>query len=310
MIKKNITYVLIGFTIIIVLAISPKTRNICTEILSNLRTNDYRTNYISPDYFDKIKLKLYEEGNREINLKQLGYLKVNKDDKERHYEYKINELYKLKSDADYNFKTPQESNILNDLKNIDSTIIGSQSIEFNLNIDAINNFMKTYKSNNVFPESLNGKNFRIDFYKKIYIHMDNSSEFNFPGSKRFNLTIERIPEINVPNGVDTNKVKYAVISLPFLPDDLKSQISGTVDLKNLLEIPESAERKKLDYTSINKNKGVTVSYYLKDANISNKNKEKREAFVQIAWIEDDIIYQMEGIGISENQLIKIAESMK
>jgi len=80
--------------------------------------------------------------------------------------------------------------------------------------------------------------------------------------------------------------------------------------KNLLDIPESAKGEKLDYTTINKNKGIIVSYYLKDANALNKDKEKSVKYLQIVWIEDDIIYQMEATGISEDQLLKIAESMK
>ncbi|MBP2072031.1 DUF4367 domain-containing protein [Thermoanaerobacterium butyriciformans] len=307
MIKKHRNILIgIGFAVVIaLLSIFLNTGN----FLNNLRTYDYRTDYISPEYFNKIMLQLSEDGNKYIDLKQLGYLRVNKDDKEKKYEYKLSDLYKLKSDVNYNFKLPQRNNILSNLNKIESSIYGNQIIEFNLNIDAINKLIKSYKNNNVFPENLKGKNFRIDFFKIVYIHMDNSNEYNFPGSINFSFEIRKIPKIDVPAGVDKNKVKYAVSSLPFLPYYLKSQIAGTIDLKNLLDIPESAKREKLDYTTINKNKGIIVSYYLKDANALNKDKEKSVKYLQIVWIEDDIIYQMEAAGISEEQLLKIAESM-
>jgi hypothetical protein len=229
MIKKHTTVLIgIGFAVVIaLLSIFPNTGN----FLNTLRTYDYQTDYISPDYFDKIMLQLSEDGNKYIDLEQLGYLKVNKDDKEKKYEYKLNDLYKLKSDVNYNFKLPQENNILSNLNKIESSIYGNQMIELNLNIDAINKLIKSYKSNNVFPENLKGKNFRIEFYKVVYIHMDNSKEYNFPGSITFSLEIRKNPKIDVPAGVDKNKVKCAVSSLPFLPYYLQSQIAGTIDLK-------------------------------------------------------------------------------
>jgi hypothetical protein len=59
---------------------------------------------------------------------------------------------------------------------------------------------------------------------------------NGKGPRRTFVQMEQ-PALQVPEGVDVEQVRKAVLELPFLPDSLKSKLEQTTDWKMTLFVP-------------------------------------------------------------------------
>ncbi|TCW42520.1 putative zinc finger protein [Thermohydrogenium kirishiense] len=269
------------------------------EILSLFRLNNFKTVTITPDDLQDIKNKFYQAGNKEIDLKQYGDIKVI-GDYGSSKEFSKNNLDKIKSYVGYNFKIPQD---VDSFKIRDSIYVEKgQSIEFKLNVDNINNLIKTFGGNKLLPENLNEKTFKIILGNSVHISSTDRNESDSSKNISYGLDIMKTPEIIVPDGVDIEKVRDAVINMPFIPDDVRKQIASIKDWKSTIPLPVTDADTIKDVT-INGSKGIVIS---RKFDVSSN----LEVYSNLALNDNGVIYLFSGNNMSPDELIKIAESMR
>ncbi|MDI3310362.1 MAG: DUF2275 domain-containing protein [Thermoanaerobacterium sp.] len=269
------------------------------EILSLFRLNNFKAVTITPDDLQDIKSKFYQAGNKEIDLKQYGDIKVSRD-----YglpkEFNKNDLNEIKSYVGYNFKIPQD---VDGYKMSDSVYVQKgRTIEFKLNVDKINNLIKTFGGNKLLPENLNEKTFKIILGNSVHISSTDKNESDSSKNISYGLDIMKTPEIIVPDGVDIEKVRDAVINMPFIPDDIRKQIASIKDWKSTIPFPVSDADAIKDVT-INGSKGIVLS---RKFDVSSS----LEVYSNLALNDNGVIYLFSGNNMSPDELIKIAESMR
>ncbi|AFK85937.1 MULTISPECIES: DUF2275 domain-containing protein [Thermoanaerobacterium] len=269
------------------------------EILSLFRLNNFKAVTITPGDLLDIKSKFYQAGNNEIDLKQYGDIKVI-GDYGTSKEFNKNDLNEIKSYVGYNFKIPQDVNGNNMSNSI--YVQKGQTVEFKLNVDKINNLIKTFGGNELLPENLNEKSFKIVLSNRVHISFTDKNEADSPKNISYGLDIMKTPEIIVPDGVDIDAVRDAIINMPFIPDDIRNQIASIKDWKSTIPVPITDKDTAKNIT-INGNDGIVVSRNSGDPNNS-------EVFSYLALNDNGVIYLFSGNDISPDELIKIAESMR
>ncbi|AST57784.1 anti-sigma factor [Thermoanaerobacterium thermosaccharolyticum] len=301
MFKKYKKYIAAAAAVAVITAsiALPPIQKVEAEILSLFRLNNFKTVTITPDDIQNIKNKFYQTGNKDIDLKQYGDIKVI-GDYGSSKEFSKNNLDKIKSYVGYNFKIPQD---VDSFKIRDSIYVEKgQSIEFKLNVDNINNLIKTFGGNKLLPENLNEKTFKIILGNSVHISSTDRNESDSSKNISYGLDIMKAPEIIVPDGIDIEKVRDAVINMPFIPDDVRKQIASIKDWKSTIPLPVTDAETIKDVT-INGNKGIVIS---RKFDVSSN----LEVYSNLALNDNGVIYLFSGSNISPDELIKIAESMR
>lgn len=105
-----------------------------------------------------------------------------------------------------------------------------RQITLKLHVDHINSLITGLGGKTLFPQSIDGQ--------PIVVHIPNSMTVQSTDtSERRVLNEMAAPSIQVPNGVNADQVRTAVLQLPFLPSSIRRQIEGIADWKDTLFLP-------------------------------------------------------------------------
>lgn len=165
------------------------------------------------------------------------------------------------------------------------------SVDFTLNVENVNQTLKTFGAKSLLPKSIDQKSFNISFSSMVNI------EYNI-GDKFYNIMQTKSPEIKVPSDVNIDEIYNAVVDLPILPGNLQKQLKSIKDWKNTLYIPVfESNMKEVD---INGSKGYIVS---------EQNNQRKFEHSSLIWLRDSVIYTMDA-NVGEEEILEIAKSMR
>ncbi|HHY79503.1 MAG TPA: DUF2275 domain-containing protein [Thermoanaerobacter sp.] len=250
----------------------PPLKNVEAEILNLLRLNKVQVVTITPDDIRQIQNEFYKRDMKNIDLKEYGDIKVSGN--QEGYSIPPNEIDKLTSDVNYQFKLPTDKNY--EIKHI--YVEKVNSLEFILNVNKTNELIKAFGGTHLLPSELDKKPVVLEIGKGISISMEGKSAVN--GEKVYvNLSLAPIPKVTVPEGVDVDKVIDALTNLPFLPENLKKQIANA-NWKETMPLPMMTSDVNIKEVDIRGNKGIlAASKGLSD-------------YVHLLWTEDGILYEL------------------
>jgi len=146
--------------------------------------------------------------------------------------------------------------------------------------------LKGLGSGTMLPESLKGKAFSIHMPPGVsmaYVQKD--------GRKGFSLSQFGTPEVNVPAGVDAKALRAALLDLPILPDDLRTQLANIEDWQHTMVVPESQGVEKVNING-------TEAVFIQNKHFSN-----------LFWVANGVLYQITGLQ-DRDTAVQIAASLK
>lgn len=117
-------------------------------------------------------------------------------------------------------------------KSGETNIVTAGTISLKLNINNVNELMKTLGATKPFETSLDGKTFSIHSPAMV-----TQSYNNADNSKWVRLTQTKLPEIKAPEGTSMESLIDSISSLGILPIQLQSQIRALKDTGNTLYLP-------------------------------------------------------------------------
>ncbi len=174
--------------------------------------------------------------------------------------------------------------------NLEITKVDPQVMNFTLNVDYVNEILRTYGSEKLLPKEIDQKTFALNISHRI------SMKYKVNGESIY-INQTTTPELVVPEGVDAEEVYQSLINLPIIPEELQRQLGAIKDWKNTIYIPVTGiETKEVD---INGRKGYTGS----------KTNEAGKTYSAVVWSDQGMIRTVEGYASSE-EILKIARSMQ
>lgn len=148
-------------------------------------------------------------------------------------------------------------------------------------VKKVNQLLKDMGSSVLLPEELQGQTVAIkmgDFLSAKY------EDFSFIQGPS--------PQVEVPAGVDVDKVVQAMLSIPFWPDNVKQQLSAITDWQHTLVIPVDENSKKVD---VNGSAGVLIS---------------NTGYSSLVWQKNGLLYILEDHSAGQADMLEIAGSLR
>lgn len=281
MLKNKKTTALICTAILAVAIINGQTVNAAiSKTLSIFRAQDLKGVTVTLDDIQQIQSKL-STGQGEISLEKMGNIKVQGGQR------KISSKEDVKNVTDVKVAFPSVLDGVVPSVNV----VEPTAIEFTLNVENVNEIMKSYGATKLLPANIDGKTFKIDFASQVTMNYSINN-------KSITIMETKSPEITVPDDVDIDAVYDAVVEMPIIPQRLQSQLKSMKDWKRTLYIP--VIESEMTEVNINGAKG----YMSKDYGNSEENSESA-----VIWYDKGIIYVVSG-EVDSEELLKIAKSVK
>lgn len=173
--------------------------------------------------------------------------------------------------------------------------ISGGTLNLTLNTDSSNSVLKSLGSKKLLPDQLNGKTFSVTIPNIINLY------YNGPDNNRIIISQGRSPELRAA-GMDVAAVRDALLALPFLPDNLRSQLSAVNDWQHTLLVPNLAGTSR--EVSVAGSQGVFFT------NTEGAGRNNFHGFANsLLWQRDGVVYAVSG-PLSLEQALDVALSMR
>ncbi|RKL61310.1 DUF4367 domain-containing protein [Thermoanaerobacteraceae bacterium SP2] len=273
-------------------------RNAAADFLSIFRVSKFKTITFTADDIAQIQFQLEEKGIKNIDLKQYGNITVDGGDlkKEIRFEEGSPEdavksaLQSIKDEAGVEVLLPE---VPDGLRLASIQVTNPANMKITPNVKNLNQLISLFGGVQYFPEALDGRSFEISIKSNVRIYYESSVK----GKSRANywMAIEKMqsPDVTVPDGVNLEAVRDAVISLPFMPENVRRQLADIKDWKNTLPLPveDGADVRNI---VVNGNQGILIS-------------GRHNNFA--AWSDGKFMYWI-NTSLPEEQVLQIAESLR
>lgn len=164
------------------------------------------------------------------------------------------------------------------------------SVALALDVNNVNTVLKSLGSKERLPAELDGREFTLEVPPVIM------AEYSGPSGKIM-LSQSRGPSVKTSAGVDVEAIRYALLSIPALPESLKQQLAAVDDWQNTAMIP----LKHGQYTEVNVN--GTVGVFIRE-------EGGRSSPGVLVWQKNGVIYVLAGEAIKMDSALDIAGKMR
>ncbi|WAM33613.1 anti-sigma factor family protein [Caldicellulosiruptor morganii] len=259
----------------------------------------------------EIESKLQQiNANSTIDLKQFG--KIDFKSSENHslfvesldsseFESAKNILKKYNISSDEIAYFWQKENIKSMMINENPNI----ELKFKLDIDKINQLLKSLGSKNLLPQALDQKEFVLTMEGALNLtfypvkNSEESKKDNVYMIPSLEIGIIKAPKLTTPVELDEVKIYETIANLPFVPNSIRSQLLSIKDPLSTLPIPVNKNEYDYKKVSIAGNEGLIVYH---------KNNPNDSA---ILWVDDSkSIKYIKAESASEQKLVELANLLK
>jgi len=248
------------------------------DAVSIFRAKDIKSVNISLEDIEKLQKGL-ENHLADINLDKIG--KVNFQGGEQQNVLSMDEAKKA---MPFIVLTPK--NISE--KNVERIFIDKPAkIDFTLNVDNVNQILKSLGGKKVFPKELDGKTFSLNLAGTINIDYKDAAN-----NKNINIMETKAPELLAPAEANVDEIFNALSELSVLPPQMQKQLKSMKDWKNTLYIPNVGNQ--LEEMNIDGMKAIGCF----EGNTSS-----------ILVLKDDLIVGING-NVNKNEIIEIVKSLR
>ncbi len=262
-------------------------RTVAAQFLTLFRVQNVETTAVSINDLEQIARAFNAQGV-DLDLKNIG--KVENKMSGKPHQVSLDEAKEL---IGY---TPQLPDYLPDGIELEPKFsYGPENkIDFTLNIKNINKMVEKLGGGHLFPENLEGKTVSLLFPDSIVVSGDTEAGEDH---RTISLVQTKSPEIRVPENVDLEEVRKAVLDLPVIPYEVKQKLASLDDWQHTLYIPQPSHGSTKN-VKIGGSNGVALS-----------EKWGNQEDVVLIWQDQGMFYSLEGVNVSEAELVKTAESL-
>jgi len=173
---------------------------------------------------NQIQQALQTSGVQSIDLKRYGSLQVTGGNGGAQQNLSLAQASKL---AGYPIKTLPGF----DAKQDSLSYTPGYGVVFRLNVNAINGLIATLGGKTKFPASVNQQPISVQVPPQFYETVGQNGNGMF-------LSILQIPTVQVPDSVNMNEVRQALMGLPFLPSDIRQSLATSSNWQNSIYVAD------------------------------------------------------------------------
>ncbi|SDX38285.1 Putative zinc-finger [Marininema mesophilum] len=275
-----------GIAVVTAMAVTfsiPQAQAAASKLLSVFRVD--KVEYIKVNQEDIEEMKDFLSSRKVGNYELQGLAKVNAKRQGKDQTYKSVEEAKK---AGYDLPSFPKRYRLSKM-----TVYAPVTMHVELNAEKINRLLNQLQVGEKLDQGMDGKRFTLRSYPEVNMELATNS---FDGQIYY--TAQKITQIKTDNVKQVEKLQKTLLSLPFIPENIRGQLRELKDWRRTLPIPVM-EEKNAKEISVNGGKGILWG---------GENKDQ----ITLMWQKGDIIHRLNGIGgkISEKELITIAESIE
>lgn len=274
--------------VVLVLALSlnfSSVRAFAGELLSIFRVDRIQTVNITPQDAARIQQAL-QKGAGNIDLGSLGKIEMNGQGPGG----KVS-LAEARQAVDFTLKLPGNLPAGYNLQEIRKNPGGTMN--FTLDTGKTNNILKALGSSKLLPVELNGQTFTAKIPTVITaIYSGANSQINIRQAKS--------PELIAPGETSVTAVRDALLALPFIPEDLKRQLTSINDWQHTFLIPNIDG--STQEVSVNGVSGVFITPPAE----KTKGRSVPNALV---YQKDGVVYAIQG-ELTQQQALALASSLQ
>lgn len=245
--------------------------------VSIFRAKDIKSVNISLDDVKKLEQALNEH-KTDIDIDKIG--KVNFQGGEQK-ELTIDEA---KKELPFKIVVPKSTSD----NHIEKIIIDKPSkIDFTLNVENVNQVLKSLGGKKVFPKELDGKTFSVNMPGMLNIRYKDAAN-----KKGISITESKVPEIIAPAEANVDEIFNALSELSVLPPEMQKQLKSMKDWKSTLYVPNVGNQ----FEEMNIDGMKAVGCFEKN-------------YSSVLVLKDDVLFGVNG-NITKNEAIEIVKSMR
>ena len=282
-----------------------------SDALKIFRASSIEPVAITISDLQEIESKLQQiNANSTIDLKQFGKIDFKSSENNSIYVESLNstEFESAKNIfKKYNIN-PDEIAYLWQKENIKSMMINENpniELKFKLDIDKVNQLLKSLGSKTLLPQALDQKEFvlTIEGALNLMFYPIKNSEESKKGTvymiPSLEIGIVKTPKLTSPVELNEIKLYETIANLPFVPNNIRSQLLSIKDPLSTLPIPVNKDECDYKKISIAGNSGLIVYH---------KNNLDDSA---ILWVDhNNSVKYIKAESASEQKLLELANLLK
>lgn len=284
--KKWVT----GSSVAAVLVVSlsfPQVQAAASDFLSIFRMDKVEFVKVTQDDLAQVEGWLNSGKAGEMELKGIGKLWIDEANQGKIDKGEHNKYYNSRESAEKaGVKLPA---IPSDMTFEGVDVSTPYTIHFEMNVEKANKLLAQLKVENRFDENLSGKRFSLHVANMQNIWMKNDKD-------SISYSVVSAPELQAPEGVDMAQLRDTMLSLPFIPNNVKKQMLSIDDWQHTLPLPYLEDGdSKMKEVKVHGQAGVLIT------NSYNK---------QLIWQENGQIHTLGGSNSTEEELLTLAKNLK
>ncbi|MDQ0416021.1 hypothetical protein J2Z48_000179 [Croceifilum oryzae] len=259
----------------------PQVQASASELLSVFRVDKVELVKLTEKDLEQMQAFLQNKELGNLDLKGMGKIWTEGEQKkDRHRQYDTYEQAVKKEDS---LPKKPEGYTVSGIN-----VTDPMKVNFQLNTERVNKVLKQLGAKVDLESKLNGKTFSVEIPKTTMLTL---RETNYD----FHYMVASTPKLTVDKDVDVAKLRDSILSLPFIPTDLKRQMMAIQDWQSTLPIPVVEGMGKVSEVQVNGAKGVMM-------------KEEDGAAV-LLWQKDGKIHTLSVYQNGADRLIELAKKL-
>lgn len=223
----------------------PQVRVVASDMLGLLRIDKLQTVKLTPEDIEQIKANMSALHNGEIDLKGMGHMSVAGQPEPAVFT-------SLEAARQAGVSVPE-------LTGYTMLRAGKQdpfSADMQIDVAQFEAFAQQLGTSVALDPKLNKESIFISFGQSSFIEY--SSESN--PQARLHYAVSASPQLKVPEGIDVDQVRGALLMTPLLPENVRQQLANIQDWESTLPIPYVEGQDYSEDVKVQGNPGVFVAY--------------------------------------------------
>ena len=305
---RRITYSAAAVAVLLLVTIGPL-KSAAADLLGIFRVESFTALEFTPQDMKEIE-NAFSNGGK-VDLKELG--KITTDGTPETREASMEDA---KDYVDFPVKQITSNKVIAGSAQITDRC--SATVVFDSS--KINSLIESLGGESSFPDDIDGKELSMEFpasVRTVYSPVgdtdqtaairpssdieEGSYEVVTPENSNNTVTLLQSPspQLTVPEGVDVQKLKDAMLDLPFWPQNIRQQLEGINDWSHTLPIPVNIAEEKTKEVDINGAEGLLLHR-------SGQNGESE--YNMVVWHKQGIVYSLSG-NITSREALLYARSV-